>query len=146
MGAHVAHAGRGLVGGQREGELGVHDGELGAVGLAREATLEAELVVGDDAARGGLGAGGGDGEDAGDGELAGRVELGLLCKEVPYVAVDRDARGDGLGRVDDRAAADGEHHVGLVGAGRRDAVAHKAHLGVRAHAAELRVADAGAVE
>ncbi len=40
-----------------------------------------------------------------------RVGLALAEVEVPHVPVDDGAHRDGLGRVDDAAAADGEHEA-----------------------------------
>ena len=143
---HVGHAGRGLVGGQREGELGVHDRELGAVEVGGQAALEAELVVADDTGVARLGAGGGNREDAGDGGLAlgdGRRPLG---KEVPDVALVGHAERYCLGGVDGRSAAHGEDDVRPERARGGDALAHVVDARVGSRAPELLVRDPGRVE
>lgn len=85
-------------------------------------------------------AGSRDGEHHGDGQHVVRQPLRL--EEIPHVPVVVRAHGDGLRRVDDRAAAHGQHPVDIVFLAQRDAFASKRDLGVRTHAAQLHVLDA----
>lgn len=56
------------------------------------------------------------------------------------------AVGDGLGRVNDAAAADGEYQLRVHGDGFFDAFARKAQVRVRLHAAKLLMGNACAVQ
>ena len=53
--------------------------------------------------------------------------------------------GDGLGRVNDAAAADGEYQLRIHGDGFFDAFARKAQVRVRLHTAKLLMGNACAV-
>ena len=54
--------------------------------------------------------------------------------------------GDGLGRVNDAAAADGEYQLRVHGDGLFHALARKAEMRVRLHAAKLLMGNACAVQ
>ena len=126
---HVRHAGRRLVRGQGEGADRVHDGEPGPAHLVGIAQLHVAVLVRDDAGFAHLAARGRDGEHAGDREVAFR--RGLAQVEVPDFAVIRDAAGDGLGRVDDGAAADGEDEIHALLAAQVDAFVDERQARVR---------------
>ena len=68
--------------------------------------------------------------------------LGLPGVEIPHVAGVRHADGDGLGRVDDAAAADREDAGQLVLPEEPDALLHEGEPGVGHHAAQLLEGDA----
>ena len=134
VGDDVGHAAGGLEGGQTLGQDGVHDRELraDAVGL-RGGLLEGGLV-GDDRVGGALAAGGGQGQHDADGQGG----LGRFAgEEVPEVPVVGHAHGDGLGGVDDAAAADGDHEIDLLLTRELDALIDQPAAGVGLDAAEL---------
>ena len=141
---HVGQTRRRLVRGKREGELRVHERELRALLVVGIARLQAQLVVAHHGVLRRLAAGGRDGEHHGDGQHV--VGLTLRLEEVPHVAFVVRAHGDGLCRVDDRATAHGQNPVDVLFLAQRDALPHQADLGVRTHAAQLRVLDARRVE
>ena len=138
VGQHVHSAAGGLIGGQGAGVAGVEDGELGADGVALGAApLEIACLLGDDAAVAALAAGGRDGqhrahgEGGGDGSLAG--------EEVPEVPVVAHAHADGLGGIDDAAAAQGQQEVHALLAAKLDALIHLAAAGVGLDAGQLHI-------
>ena len=120
---HVRDAGRRLVRGQGEGADRVHDGELGPAQLVGIAQLHVAVLVRDDAGFAHLAARGRDREVA--------LRRGLAQVEVPDFAVIRDAAGDGLGRVDDGTAADGEDEIHALLAAQVDALVDEGQPRVR---------------
>ena len=54
--------------------------------------------------------------------------------------------GNGLGRVNNAAAADGDEKIDLLAAGKLDAFVDKAALGVGLHAAELDAVKTGGID
>ena len=139
VGKDVHEAAGRLVGRKGEGELGVHHGEARTQPVAGDGALEVVRLQADDAVARSLAAGGGEGEDDADGERGGddRRLLAVLAEgEVAEVAVVEGAEGDGLRRVDDAAAADGEDEVDLLAADEIDALADEGFARVRLHAAE----------
>ena len=134
MGDDVGDAAGGLEGRQALGEDRVHDRELRADAVGLRGGLLEGLLVGDDGVGGTLAAGSGDGQHHADGQGGLR---GLAGEEVPEVPVIGDAHGDGLGGVDDAAAADGQEEVDLLFAGKLDALIDKSAARVRLDAAEL---------
>ena len=141
---HIGYAGSRLVGRQREGECGIHDGEHGAVEVGVEAALEVLGIVADDGGVRRFGARSGDGGYRDDGDAL--LWWGALREEVPHVAVIAGAEGDGLRSVHGRAAAHGYDYVNALRAGEFDALANGGDLGIGTHAAELCVGDASSVE
>ena len=140
MAEHVGKARSCLERGQRERELRIHERELRTLGVVRVARFHLQCVVRHHRVLRRLAAGSRDGEHHGDGQHVVRQPLRL--EEIPHVPVVVRAHGDGLRRVDDRAAAHGQHPVDIVFLAQRDAFASKRDLGVRTHAAQLHVLDA----
>ena len=134
----AAHA---LVIRQGEGEARVHDGKARAGDVVVIAALVARVLLGEDGAVAGLGAGGGDGEDGAHGQhRLGRAGMGI---ELPHVLVRlAHAVGDGLGRVDHGAAADGQQKVRVHLLPQDDALVDLADARIGHHAAQRGVADA----
>ena len=141
---HVGEAGGCLEGRQREGELGVHEGELRTLGVVGVAGFAAQLVVGNNRVLRRLAAGGRDGEHHGNGQHI--VVEGLGFEELPHVAFHASTVGDGLRGVDDRTATHREHPVDVSLLAEAHALAHKGDLGVRAHTAQLQVLDARSIQ
>ena len=135
-----------LEGGQRVGELGVHDGKERAGALVVVRALEdllAHRVDVDDGGVGGLRAGAG---ERGDGaELGDLVGGHLVEEEVLQVEVVSEAVGDRLGGVDGRAATDGEDEVHALATAELHALLHERQARVGHDAVELDVGDAGLV-
>ena len=140
MAEHVGKARSCLERWQRERELRIHERELRTLGVVRVARFHLQCVVRHHRVLRRLAAGSRDGEHHGDGQHVVRQPLRL--EEIPHVPVVVRAHGDGLRRVDDRAAAHGQHPVDIVFLAQRDAFASKRDLGVRTHAAQLHVLDA----
>ena len=134
VGDDVRHAAGGLEGGQALGQHRVHDGELRTDAVSLGSCFVQSILVGDDGVGGALAAGGRNGQHYADGQ--GRLR-GFAREEVPEVSVVGHAHGDALGGVHDAAAADGQHEVDLLPAGKLDALIHKAAAGVGLDAAEL---------
>jgi len=103
---HVRDPAGRLVGGQRLGELGVHDREARQQDPRARLALEQGLVARDDRVGRGLAARGGDGQHDPDGQRLERGDASLV--EVPDVAGVADPGRDGLGSVDDAPAADSQ--------------------------------------
>ena len=141
VGDHVRRAAGGLIGRQGAGIAGVEDGELGPdhVGLGA-APLEVAFLQGNDAAVAALTAGGGDGQHGAHGQ--GALNLGLAGEEVPEVPVIGHAEADGLGGIDDGAAAHGQEEVHILPAADLDALVDLAAAGVGLNAGELEVGNA----
>ena len=142
---HDVHAAaRRLIPRQCDRELGVHDRELGAAVIGVAALLDAQLLVGDHAAVAHLGAGGCDGEHHADGRAA--RGLADARVEVPGIAAAGEAVADGLGGIDDRAAAHGEDEVHALGARELEALVDEREARVGHNAAQLDVGKARLVE
>ncbi len=138
----VGAAGLGLIVGQGDGQLRVHDGELGTADVVVVAPLLVGILFGDDAAVGGLAARRRDGQDACHRQALCRL-AGVLV-QLPHILVRLSQTiGDGLGRVDDTAAAHGQKEIDAVLPAQTDAFIHLAQVGVWHHAAQLPAGDAG---
>ena len=137
---HVGHARSRLIRGKRERDLRIHERDERTEEGAVHAVLRPELIVADDARIRGFRTGGRDGEHRGHGQ--GGSDLRLLAEEIPDVALVRNAERDGLRRIDDAAASDGEHDVDLGFPRDADSLAHECDLGVRARSALLDHGDA----
>ena len=133
VGDDVGDAAGGLEGRQALGEDRVHDGELRADAVGLRGGLLEGLLVGDDGVGGTLAAGRGNGQHHADGQGGLR---GLAGEEVPEVPVIGNTHGDGLGGVDDAAAADGQEEVDLFLPGKLDALIDKSAARIRLDAAE----------
>ena len=145
VGHHVHGAAGGLVGGQGAGESGVQHRELGADHVCLGAApLEIPLLLGDDAAVRALAAGGGDGQHHTYGQRL--LNFGFAGEEVPEVPAVQRAEADGLGGVDDAAAAhrQQEVHPGLPD--QVDALVDLAAAGIGVDAGELGEGDARLVQ
>ena len=135
MGHDVRRAGRRLGGGQGAGIGGVQNGHGGQAGGGAEGQLFIGVHVGDDCDIVHLGAGGGHGQHREDGQ--GLLRHGLAGGEVPGVAIIAGAGGDGLGAVDDAAAAQSQHAVQTVLTAQLHALADGGDAGIGLHAAQL---------
>ena len=140
MGHDVRRAGRRLGSRQRAGVGGVQDGHGGQAGGGTEGQLFVGVHVGDDGDVVHLGAGGGHGQHRENGQ--GLLRHGLAGGEIPGVAVIAGAGGNGLGAVNDAAAAQGQHAVQPVLAAQLHALADGGDTGVGLHAAQLDPFDA----
>ena len=134
VGNDIGDAAGGLEGGKALGEDRVHNGELRADAVGLRGGLLEGLLIGDDGVGGTLAAGSGDGQHHADGQGGLR---GLAGEKVPEVPVVGDAHGDGLGGVDDAAAADGQEEVDLLLPRHGDAVINQAAARIRLDAAEF---------
>ena len=131
-------------GGEGNGQLRVHHGEFGGGRCRCCSPLHAALVLGNHAAVAHLAARGGDGEhyahrQAGPGLTGPVVEL-------PHVGVLGQAVGDGLGGVDDAAAAHSQDKVYALFFAQLDALIHQRQPGVGHHAAQLHIRNSLALQ
>src|SRR5699024_5338746 len=108
------------------------------------APLEIAPLLGDDAAVGPLAAGGGDGQHHAHGQRL--FDLGGAGEEVPEVPLVQGAEADGLGGVDDAAAAYRQQEVRPGPPDDVDALVDLAAAGVGLDAGELGVGDAGLLQ
>ena len=69
-----------------------------------------------------------------------------MVQEVPCVSVIERARSNGLGAVDNAAAAESQDTVNAVFLADPDALAHGAYFGIGLNAAEVNMRNAAAVE
>ena len=138
----VGAAGLGLIVGQGLGELGVHEGELRAADVVVVGPLLVGVHPGDDAAVGCFTARRRDGQDAGHRQaLPGRAGVFVQLPDVLFRL--GQAVGDGLGRVDDAAAAHGQQEVDAVLFADADALVDLVEVGVRHDAAQRPAGNAG---
>ena len=139
MHQNIGAATGGLVIGQGHGQLRVHDGEPGpgVVGIAPP--LEPAVLVGDNRGIAHLAAGGGNGDDDAYRGAGGGGALEVI--EIPGVAAVGKAIADGLGRVDDAAAAHGQEEVDALLPAKLQALPYQADAGVGHHAAQLHMGD-----
>ena len=140
----VGGTGSGLVWWQRVGALRVHDGKLAPAEIAVHTPFQHALVMGNDAARRHLGTGGRDGQYDTYGQRC--LRHGLSVPEVPHVALVGYAVGDGLRRVDDRSATDGQDEIDTLTAAETDALLHLRQQGIRHYPTQLHKVDIGLVE
>ena len=118
----VGSTGCRLIGRQRISALGIHDGELTATEVAVDAPLDEPVVFRDDTTRRHLGTGGGNRQH--DANRQALLGCRLSFPEVPHVTLVGYTIGDGLCRVDDTAATDGEDKVYLFTAAETDSLFH----------------------
>ena len=123
---HDATAGLEL--GHGKGVLRIEEADARAVGLAGDAALFLGFFIGQHAGVTGLRAGGCERQHGCDRQ--GLVRRGAGRGEFPRVASSSYAQTDGLGGVDDRAAADGEDKVDPLALAKLDAAARHGYLGV----------------
>ena len=130
----VHNAAAGLELGDRKGVFGIEEGDDRADGLRGDALLDPgrHEVVGDDVRVGHLTAGRCDGQHRTDRENLVRFGMGAGRGILPRVVAGRKADANGLGRVDDAAAADGQDKVDLFLPAQRDALMDEGQLGVGA--------------
>ena len=93
------------------------------------------VLLRDDAAVGALAAGGGNGQHRAHRQRA--LDFGLAGEEVPEITVVGDAHADGLGGVDDAAAANGQQEVRALLPGQVNAFIHLAAAGIGLDAPQL---------
>ena len=121
--------------GDGEGQLRIHEGEDRAVERRVEADLAHRVLIRQHGGVARLAARSGECQYGTDGH--GLFEFGAAAPEIPDVRAGvGHAVGDGLGRVDDAAATDGEDEVGFEGECLADALAHECDARVRLDAAE----------
>ena len=134
VGHDVRDAAGRLISGQAFREGRVQHGEARPEAVGFRAVLLQRFLVGDDGIRGAFAAGGGNGQDG-----AHRQSLlrHLPGEKVPEIAVIGYADGDGLGGIDDAAAAHGQNEVDLFPAAEVDALIDKAAAGIGLHAPQL---------
>lgn len=138
---HVDGAGPRLFRREREGQLRVEQGETGSEEGVAEALLVEPPFVGDDRNGAGLASCGGKGEDHADGK--GLAGFGPAFEKVPEGPVGGHAEGDGLGRVDDAAAADGQNEVHPFPAAEGDALLDEGEPRIGLDTSQLNDVDAG---
>mgnify|MGYP007028319714 CR=1 FL=1 len=131
----VGAAGLGLIVGQGLGELGVHDGELRAADVVVVGPLLVGVHPGDDAAVGCFAARRRDGQDAGHRQAPRPCGCVRYSSQTSFSGFGQ-AVGDGLGRVDDAAAAHGQQEVDAVLFADADALVDLVEVGVRHDAAQ----------
>ena len=141
---NIGAAAGGLIIRQSHGQFGIHDGELRAADIVVIAALDAALLFGDDGGIAHFAAGSGDGQHHADGQTA--LGLALVIVEIPDVAVHAHAVADGLGRVDDAAAADGKDEVNAFLFAQVDALIDEGEMRVGDDAAKLDMRDVRRVE
>ena len=121
--------------GDGEGQLRIHEGEDWTVERRVEADLAHRVLVRQHGGVARLAACGSERQHGTDGH--GLREFGAATPEIPDVRAGvGHAVGDGLCRVDDAAAADGEDEVGFEGECLADALAHERNARIRLDAAE----------
>ena len=129
----------------RAGERGVHNGKARAGAFVVDTLFEPAVLVGDNAGVARLAAGGGDRQHRADGGA--RLCRGFAHEKIPDVKFRVGERiADRLGGVDHAAAADGEQEICARALAKLNALAHLAEPGVRLHAAEQLIGDAGCLE
>ena len=101
----------------------------------RDAALLLSLLVGQHAGVAGLRAGRRERQHGRD--RKGLIRFRAGRGELPRVASGRGSHGDGLRRVDDRAAADRQNEIQSLASAERYALADEGNLGVGGYAAEL---------
>ena len=138
----VGAAGFSLVVGQGLGQLGVHDGELGAAEVVVVGPFLLGVLAGDDTAVGGLAARRRDGEDAGHGQTL--LGLAGVLIQLPDILVRlSEAVGDGLGGVDDAAAAHCQKKVDAILPADADTFVDLVEMGIRYDTAQRPAGQAG---
>ena len=110
------------VGGVQHGEFGPDEVCFGA------APFQIAVLLRDDAAVGAFAASSGDGQHRADRQ--GVFNFGFSGEEIPEIAVIGDAHADGLGGVDDAAAADGQQEIYPLCPGKINAFIHLATAGI----------------
>ena len=112
MGNGVKGAGQGMIHGNRNGELGVHHRKHRTRQIGITAALESLGDTGDHRAVARLATGAGNGEHCAHLQAGDRI--GLAQVEIHEVAVVDHAVADGLGRVNDAAAADAQDKRNVI--------------------------------
>ena len=136
VGHHVHRAAGGLVGRQGAGEPGVQHGEFRADDIRLGAApLQVAPLLGDDAAVGPLAAGGGNSQHHAHGQRF--LDLGGAGEEIPEIPLVQRAEADGLGGVDDTAAAQCQQEVRAGPPDQVDALVYLAAAGVGLDVGEL---------
>ena len=110
------------VGGVQHGEFGPDEVRFGA------APFQIAVLLRDDAAVGAFAAGGGDGQHRANRKRM--FNFGFSGEEIPEIAVIGDAHADGLGGVDDAAAADGQQEICPLCPSELDTFIHLAAAGI----------------
>ena len=134
VGHDVRDAAGRLIGGQAFREGRVQHGEAGTEAVGLRAVLLQRFLVGDDGIRGAFAAGGGNGQDG-----APRQSLlrHLPGEKIPEITVIGYADGDGLGGIDDAAAAHRQNEVDLLPAAQFDSLVHQTAAGIGLDAPQL---------
>ncbi|MPM69521.1 hypothetical protein SDC9_116466 [bioreactor metagenome] len=142
VGQHVRHAAGGLIGGEGAGIAGVQNGKFGPDHIRfRAAPFQVALLQRDDAAIGPFGPRRRDGQHRAHGQNGFN---GMLSGEdVPEVPVVGHAHGNGLCRVDDGAAAQGQQKVAFIPAAELDAFVDLSAAGVGLNAGQLAERNSG---
>ena len=116
------------------GQHRIHDGELGTDAVRLRRRFFQRFLVGDDGVGRTLAAGSRNGQHDTDGKRSLRRASGV---EVPEVTVIGDAHCDGLCRIDDAAATDGQHKINLFPTCDLDPFVDQTAAGVGFDAAKL---------
>ena len=137
MGDHIHRAAGGLVRRKGAGKAGIEHRELWPQGVGLgSAPLQIPLLPGDDTAVASLTAGGGEGEHRAHRQGMLR-HIAAAVKDLPEIPLIHRAKGDGLCRVDDAAAAKGQDEVQVFPAHQLDALVDLAAARIGLHAPKL---------
>ena len=131
----VHNAAAGLEFGHGIGVLRIKEADARTVGLARDTALLLGLLIGEYAGVAAFRAGGRQRQYSADRQGGIRLCAGR-CK-LPRISFGGNAHGDGLRRVDYRAAADCQHKVDALSLCQCNALANKRYLRVRRYTAQF---------
>ena len=98
--------------GRGESQFGVENGEARVDQFRIDSSFEGAFFLGDDRAGAGFTTGGRNGEDRAYRQSSFGGAFAQV--KIPDVVVDDGAHGDGLGRINDATAADGQDQAQLV--------------------------------
>ena len=119
---------------QGEGQLGIHDGKGRTGHVCFTTAFETVFFVGHNAGAAHFAASCGDCNHAANGQTGVGLAFGHI--KIPHVALVGSAVSYAFGRVDDTAAANGQHKIHTLAAGQLNALADQRKPGVGNHTAQ----------
>lgn len=136
---NIRHAARRLIGGERVGVFGVHNGKAATRKLGCVAALEPPLFVRNNATVRHLAAGGGNRQHTTQRQAARHSTFAV--EQTPYIPLIGRSEGDCLRRVDHAAAPDGQDEVNGVFAAKGNTLTHQRKARIGNNTAQLAKGD-----